>query len=60
MMSPYLIKIPAFALIMLAEKYAFTPPRSPPPTEHDKKAFGNADTITRVSGWAPFVSLVSK
>ena len=58
MISPYLIKIPAFALIMLGEKYAFTPPKGPPPTETDKKAFGNADTITRVAGWAPFMSLV--
>lgn len=60
MISPSISKIPAFVLIMRAEKYAFTPPQSPPPSEKDRKAFGNADTITRSSSWAPFMSLVSK
>ncbi|KAI0767697.1 ICMT-domain-containing protein [Fomes fomentarius] len=48
----YLTKIPAFLLLILAQRYAFHPPTTTPSKEALEK-FGRSDFITRVASWFP-------
>ncbi|PIL28762.1 hypothetical protein GSI_08806 [Ganoderma sinense ZZ0214-1] len=54
----YLLKVPAFALIMVAEKLAFYPPTNLVPKGEELAKFGKADGITRIAGWFPTFGLV--
>ena len=59
MLSLYSAKIGALGLSMIGEYYAFLPPRTTVPNKEDRKVFGNADVITIVAGWCPYLVLVS-
>ncbi|KAI1784938.1 ICMT-domain-containing protein [Ganoderma leucocontextum] len=49
----YLAKVPAFAMIMVAENTSFRPPNNPSPKNEDHHKFGKADLITSIASWFP-------
>ena len=54
----YVARIPAVAVLMIAEKVAFIAPNNPGPKREEIAKYGRVDVVTRIATWFPIFSLV--